>query len=71
MDSSSRKFREMQNIQLSDTIVAIASSHEYIAVATLDDSIALWYCCPLHSGIIAFHHSRKNLPISGEPSPLG
>ena len=44
MDSRSHKFREMDNLQLNDTIVATSSCSEMFAVVTLDDTVSIWYC---------------------------
>lgn len=64
MDSGSRKLREVENLPLTDTIIAMAISNEQLAVGCLDDSIYVWYeeC---NVGIMSFLHFPKNLSILG------
>ena len=46
MDPSTKNFRELETIQLPDTIVTMSASEECLAVGCLDDSLRIWYIDP-------------------------
>lgn len=42
---ASKNLRDIETIQLCDSITAIDSCLDYIAAGCLDDTVYIWYCC--------------------------
>ena len=46
MESNSRNLRELETVQLNDTITTILGSLDTVSVGCLDDFIYIWYPPP-------------------------
>jgi hypothetical protein len=42
MESNSKNLRDIESVQLSDTITSIDATAEHVAVGCLDNSVSVW-----------------------------
>ena len=71
MESNSKNLRDIESVQLSDTITAIDSSGEHVAVGCLDNSISIWYSLSLFRARAGNSYAIGSAQLTSQCNAMG